>query len=76
MQHTQDTCTLSTEGSSPQAAVTGHTGAPSHGVTINTTLHKKYKSKCQLGREVLSEELGLQKLLKGREGRPCSGSAG
>src|SRR4029434_5811075 len=27
-------------------------------------------SKCQLGREVLSEELGLQKLLKGREGRP------
>src|SRR4029434_6726194 len=29
-----------------------------------------------LGREVLSEELGLQKLLKGREGRPCSGSAG
>src|SRR4029434_8717745 len=30
---------------------------------------------CQLGREVLSEELGLQKLLKGREGRPCSSSA-
>src|SRR4029434_7772635 len=34
--------------------------------------------KCQLGREVLSEELGLQKLLKGREGRPfkssCRGS--
>ena len=25
---------------------------------------------------MLSEELGLQKLLKGREGRPCSGSAG
>ena len=24
---------------------------------------------------VLSEELGLQKLLEGREGRPCSGSA-
>ena len=24
---------------------------------------------------MLSEELGLQKLLKGREGRPCSGSA-
>ena len=23
---------------------------------------------------MLSEELGLQKLLKGREGRPCSGS--
>src|SRR4029434_10695776 len=45
------------------------------GVTINTTLHKKYKSKCQLGREVLSEELGLQKVLKGREGRACSGSA-
>src|SRR4029434_10912613 len=40
--------------------------------------------KCKLGKEVLSEELGtemlseelrLQKLLKGREGRPCSGSA-
>ena len=29
-----------------------------------------------LGREVLSEELGLQELLKDREGRPCSGSAG
>ena len=28
-----------------------------------------------VGREVLSEELGLQKLLEGREGRPCSGSA-
>src|SRR4029434_777711 len=27
--------------------------------------------KCKLGREVLSEELGLQKLLKGREGRPA-----
>ena len=24
---------------------------------------------------MLSEELGLQKLLTGREGRPCSGSA-
>ena len=24
---------------------------------------------------MLSEELGLQKLLEGREGRPCSGSA-
>ena len=24
---------------------------------------------------MLSEELGLQELLKGREGRPCSGSA-
>ena len=24
---------------------------------------------------MLSEELGLQKLFKGREGRPCSGSA-
>ena len=30
--------------------------------------------RCQLEREVLSEELGLQKLLEGREGRPCSGS--
>src|SRR4029434_5580411 len=30
---------------------------------------------CQLAMEVLSEELGLQKLLEGREGRPCSGSA-
>ena len=29
----------------------------------------------ELGTEMLSEELGLQKLLKGREGRPCSGSA-
>src|SRR4029434_3265609 len=28
-QHTQNTCTLSTEGSSLQAAVAGHTGAPS-----------------------------------------------
>ena len=25
---------------------------------------------------MLSEELGLQKLLEGREGRPCSGSVG
>ena len=31
--------------------------------------------KCKLGREVLTEELGFQELLKGREGRPCSGSA-
>ena len=27
----------------------------------------KHESRCQLGREVLSEELGLQKLLEGRE---------
>src|SRR4029434_5831796 len=36
---------------------------------------KSKKAKCKLGKEVLSEELGLHVLLKGREGRPCSGSA-